>query len=314
MEVINLDQQSVILIKYLYCQLELGNTSGINEEEYITFLNNFINKLNRQGNNITYKNETFSKIVKNLEKILETYDNKETLKYNSENNTLIPTYNTTENINLYYNYSNILSEYINKELDLELKCLKVRKLNNLNKCRIEKDKLLLESAKKVGAFYINNLLDIYIAKLIEEKKWPIQYKDIDKYIFDCDLAKIIGQNITKENCTLSYLNTIYTISEILSENENKIIISNNKNNLLAYSNFIKLTMNEEVSFLQKCEYNPRSYSKPNIELIAIIDNDSITYQRSYNLYDYWDGDVYHHIENREIDDKEIKIMKKRINF
>ena len=77
---------------------------------------------------------------------------------------------------------------------------------------------------------------IYIHKYVELKRWPIQCIDINDYLFNVDLAKIIRIPSIKDDVLSFYKNASKMIS-VMIEDDSSLEIKNSDNIYLPYANY-----------------------------------------------------------------------------
>lgn len=101
---------------------------------------------------------------------------------------------------------------------------------------IEIDDTALKNGKYLTAEIVRNIWNSHISKQIEYHKWPEQCKDIDKYLFEMDLAEIIGlKSMRKE--LLDFYEVISRRIAILYQQDNNLRISNCSGGYLARANY-----------------------------------------------------------------------------
>ena len=82
--------------------------------------------------------------------------------------------------------------------------------------------------KYVSADIIANIWDSYTQKLIKEQRWPKQCNDINKYLFEIDLAEIIGVPSIKNDLLELYSVLSKRITALYNQNKDSKIGSNSK--------------------------------------------------------------------------------------
>lgn len=90
--------------------------------------------------------------------------------------------------------------------------------------------------KYISAEIIRNIWENYIKKLINDNRWPRQCNDINKYMFDIDLAEIIGVKSIK-NELIDLYNTFSKRIAILYNQDKNLKISTFSNVYLSKSNY-----------------------------------------------------------------------------
>ncbi len=88
----------------------------------------------------------------------------------------------------------------------------------------------------VSAEIIDNIWESYIKKLIENHNWPRQCSDINKHLFDRDLAEIIGVESIK-NDLIELFNEFSKRIAILYHQDKNLRISTHTNVYLARANY-----------------------------------------------------------------------------
>jgi len=139
---------------------------------------------------------------------------------------------------------------------------------------VEIDKNALIVGKYLTAEMIENIWNSYIKKQVENHKWPEQCQDITKYLFEIDLAEIIGlKSIRKE-----LLNLYKVISRRIA-----ILYQQDKNLKISYCN----------GYLAKANYELLTNGYQNIFDIAFgeyksslnIDLASIAFEESHEMWE-----------------------------
>lgn len=90
--------------------------------------------------------------------------------------------------------------------------------------------------KTIAANIILNIWNSYTNNLINNKEWPRQCTDINKYLFDIDLSKIIGLKPLKPRLIELYMVISKRIG-IMYHQDNNLKISSYQNKYLARSNY-----------------------------------------------------------------------------
>lgn len=107
-----------------------------------------------------------------------------------------------------------------------------RKINE--SIEIEEKNLLV--GKYIAAEITTNIWNSYIDKQIQNNTWPIQCKDINKYLFEMDLAEIIGTKSIKKDLIELYSIFSKRIA-ILYHQDKNLQISTHSNTYLARANY-----------------------------------------------------------------------------
>ena len=101
---------------------------------------------------------------------------------------------------------------------------------------IEIDDAALMIGKYLTAEIVKDIWSSHISKQIEYHKWPEQCKDIDKYLFELDLAEIIGLKSMKKEL-LDFYEVISRRIAILYQQDKNLKISNFSGGYLARANY-----------------------------------------------------------------------------
>lgn len=101
---------------------------------------------------------------------------------------------------------------------------------------IEVDEQNLSIGKCIAAEIITNIWNSYTDIQIQNHAWPKQCKDMEKYLFEIDLANIIGvKSIRKE--LIELYNVLSKRVAILYQQDTNLKISSSSNGYLAYANY-----------------------------------------------------------------------------
>lgn len=101
---------------------------------------------------------------------------------------------------------------------------------------IEVDVQNLSIGKCIAAEIITNIWNSYTDIQIQNRAWPKQCKDMEKYLFEIDLANIIGvKSIRKE--LIELYNVLSKRVAILYQQDTNLKISSSSNGYLAYANY-----------------------------------------------------------------------------
>jgi len=186
-------------------------------------------------------------------------------------------------INTYF-MDNGMGQY-NKGKVLEIRKIINEYLINEPKRKIDETVQVEESdlliGKYIAAGIIKNIWDSYIKNHIENYRWPRQCKDINKYLFEIDLADIINLKSIKNQLFEMYSVFSKRIAILYSQDKN-LKISSYSNIYLARSNYELLIQGyEEVMNIAF------GRDKKSLE----IDLSSLTFKESHEMdgvYDWYD--------------------------
>lgn len=162
----------------------------------------------------------------------------------------------------------------------------------------------LSVGKYIAAEIITQIWQSYIDKQVERKAWPIQCRDINQYLFEIDLQKIIGTRPIKEE-----LLELYTVLSrkiaIMYHLDEDLKVSSKKRSYLARANYELLVQGYEKTM--DIAFGP--YRK-SLE----FDLSSSTFKESHALggvYD-WDEDPDVKTTTTSIENDYVKKLVKNI--
>lgn len=159
-------------------------------------------------------------------------------------------------------------------------------LSNYPKRKIDENVKINENdlliGKYISAEIIINIWESYINTLIKNHKWPIQCTDINKYLFDNDLAEIIGVESIK-NKLLQLYNELQKRIAILYHQDNNLKIST-ISPYLAISNYELLIKDYEEIINIAFESQKKALD---------IDFSTLTFKESHKINStYFEDDDY----------------------
>jgi len=304
-----------IFIRYFYALLKEGDTSGVSEEEFESLINTIKVHVEQYGKyTIDIKEERFEKIVNRVNYIHSKIQKVISIKNINGKLIAMPTYNLSEldryccyETGLWSRHNDLITRLAKNRANTNISCLGIDDLQYY-------PREIINISKKVAAVYVNDIIERYVRQRIEAEYWPSQCRDIDKYIFERDIAKYIDENGTASVFKQLYLHAIITICEILKTSKDKDLIkfSNSEIDMLAFANFKKIFQPEQFSFLRNFKYNSYQLKNKRITLTIIAEN--VSFASSYcsfsDPYGEW-SDEY--VYNKGIvDNSQVEIMEKRI--
>ena len=192
-----------------------------------------------------------------------------------------------------YNKRNLVREIIKMYLE---DCPK-RKLNY----NIEPTQEEQEIAKCVSANLINYIWQSHIGHLIDSYRWPRQCKDINKYLFEIDLAEIIGLDSIKDEMIELYKDLSKKIA-ILYHNDKNLKINDRINGYLAYSNYELLKEGNEQYFNSSFGFGAYKRS-------VDIDVSKLSFAESHEIGGIYDWDEEPDIARTQEEIKNQKVKK-----
>lgn len=189
-----------------------------------------------------------------------------------------------------YDRSVINTYFMNKEQVLKIRIIIGEWFENHSKRKIDEyveiegQNLLV--GKYVAAEIITNIWNSFIDKQIQNHTWPKQCKDINKYLFEVDLAEIIDAKSIKKDLVELY-SVLSKRVAILYQQDKQLKINSHTNKYLAHANYKLLVEGyENVMGIAFGEY------KKSLE----VDLSDLTFEESH----YVDG-IYYLDEDPDIE-------------
>lgn len=168
---------------------------------------------------------------------------------------------------------------------------------------IEEQNLLV--GKYIVAEIITNIWNSYIDKQIQNHTWPRQCKDMNKYLFEMDLANIIGTKSIKKDLIELYSALSKRIA-ILYQTDKKLKISSFSNGYLAHANYKLLVQGyENIISIAFGKYNK------SLE----VDLSTLTFKESHEIdgvYN-WDEDPDIKTTTTSVGNKNVKKLVKNLD-
>lgn len=197
----------------------------------------------------------------------------------------------------------------NKGKVVEIRNIIKEYLTNKDKRKLDESVNVTDNELMIGK-YVSSLIivsiwDNYIEKYIKNRQWPIQCKNINKYLFDMDLAEIIGlKSIKKE------LLEIYSVFSkriaILYQNDNNLMINSSYRDYLSRSNYELLINGYENIMNEVYKTNDR---KLEIDLFNLTFNESHVIDRVYD----WDEDHEMKTTTTGIENERVRSLVRKLD-
>ena len=168
---------------------------------------------------------------------------------------------------------------------------------------IEEQNLLV--GKYTAAEIITNIWNSYIDKQIQNHTWPRQCKDMNKYLFEMDLANIIGTKSIKKDLIELYSALSKRIA-ILYQKDKKLKISSFSNGYLAHANYKLLVQGyENIISIAFGKYNK------SLE----VDLSTLTFKESHEIDEVynWDEDPDIKTTTTSVGNKNAKKLVKNLD-
>ena len=168
---------------------------------------------------------------------------------------------------------------------------------------IEEQNLLV--GKYIAAEIITSIWNSYIDKQIQNHTWPRQCKDMNKYLFEMDLANIIGTKSIKKDLIELYSALSKRIA-ILYQKDKKLKISSFSNGYLAHANYKLLVQGyENIISIAFGKYNK------SLE----VDLSTLTFKESHEIDEVynWDEDPDIKTTTTSVGNKNAKKLVKNLD-
>lgn len=286
-----------LIIEYMMYKIKNGYEPKFTTSEFINFLHFFEGKMKVEDS--LYENEKlFKRFLER--KVVNDWSTTDfitgkrnikphiEMKYSEEDKDFVISANYRLSD---YDRSIINTYFMNKKDVTEIRHIIDTFLSNQSKRKIDEsmeiEEIDLMIGKHFSAEIITQIWLSYIRKKIEYQEWPKQCTDINKYLFDMDLAEIIGVKSIKNDLIKLYDILSRRIALLYKQDEN-LKVTSYEGSYLAYANYKLLIQGHED--IIKTTFVP--YKKS-----LNIDLSTLTFTESHSI----DG-VYF-----EEDDPEIKI-------
>lgn len=215
-----------LIIIYLAEKIKLGYEIFTSLEEIIDFVTYF-NHNKKYVRNSSFENNNSDYILDycNQNNHLEVVDN-----------VIKPTNEFGKNDVLDTQFSYMISDD-----KIRIRAIIQSYLQKFSKRQINiENKVVSQNSLACGNMYsilmINTIWNCYTQKYIDAKCWPVQCTDIEMYLFQNDLASIIGLPSIKSQI-MSFYDTFSKRLAVLMEEENELLVSNSENLYVANSNY-----------------------------------------------------------------------------
>ena len=290
-----------LIIEYMMYKIQNGFNPNFTTKEFIDFLIFFKERID-----IHIK-------ATNSEKLFKDFFDK---KYQSSNPHMDMEYNNDIDdyiIKANYNFSDFDKSISNTYFMNDQKVWKIRStiqeyVKNQTKRVLDENikpsekELLI--GKYISAEIFEQIWNSYVNNKINDKKWPTQCTDINKYLFDIDLAKIIEVDSIKDELIELY-NVLSKRISILYNLDKKLKVNSYENSYLAYSNYRLLIQENEK--LMNIAFG--AYKKT-----LKFDLESSTFSESHEIGGYydWDEDPDIKTTTTKIENNKVKRLIKNI--
>lgn len=173
-----------------------------------------------------------------------------------------------------YDRSVINTYFMNKAKVTEIRNIIDEFLSNQSKRKIDESIGIEEKDLMIGKYFsaeiITQIWLSHISKQIEYQMWPKQCTDINKYLFDIELAEIIGVKSIK-NELIELYNVLSKRIAILYKQDENLKVTSYQSSYLAYANYELLIQGHED--IIKTTFGPYKKSL-NIDLSALAFTES----------------------------------------
>jgi len=216
---------------------------------------------------VSWKNE---EVVPHMDMVYSQKDNDYLIKANYKlseyDRSVINTYFMDNGMGKYENYKGKTYE-IRQIIGKYLSTQEKTKIDE----NVEVDSNDLVIGQYVSAKIVESIWDSYTNELMEDNMWPRQCTDINKYLLNTDLAKIIGVKSVK-NKLIELYNEFSKRIALLYHQDKNLQISNRSNSYLAAANYELLIQGYEKIM----DTTFGTYKKP-----FDIDLSALTFKESY---------------------------------
>ncbi len=139
--------------------------------------------------------------------------------------------------------------------------------------------------KYLAAEIILQIWDCYVEKHVENRSWPSQCRDIQKFLFECDLSKIIGLDSIKDKLLELYRVLSKRIA-VMYHLDRDLKVSSNRSSYLARANYDLLV--QEFENIMDIAFNHYNKSME-FDLSTLTFKESHEEDGIYGFYD--DSDI-----------------------
>ena len=239
-----------LIVEYMICKVENGYEPKFSASEFLDFLHFFESKMEVEDS--LYESKAL--FDRFFEKKFDSdwqpsvVDNKiqphMEIQYSEKDNDYI----ISANYRLSYYDRSVLNTHFmdnmpknnSDRVTVKIRSLIGEYLSNQPKRKIDKtiqtDEKDLIVGKYVSAEIVAQIWFSYISKQVKYYKWPKQCSDINKYLFEMDLAEIIGVPSIKDRLVELY-DVFSKRIAILYHQDNNLKVSSYLNEYLARSNY-----------------------------------------------------------------------------
>ena len=182
-------------------------------------------------------------------------------------------------------------------------------LDNQDKRKLDESIEVTENELMIGK-YVSSLIIVsiwnnYIEKYVNNRQWPIQCKNINRYLFEMDLAEIIGLKSIKDEL-LEIYNVFSKRIAILYHEDNNLRINSSYRDYLSRSNYELLINGYENIMNEVYKTNDR---KLEIDLFNLTFNESHVIDRVYD----WDEDPEMKTTTTGIENERVRSLVRKLD-
>ena len=284
-----------LIVEYMICKVENGYEPKFSASEFLNFLYFFESKMEVEDSLYESKAlfDRFFERKFGSDWQPSVVDNKiqphMEIQYSEKDNDYI----ISANYRLSYYDRSVLNTHFmdnmpknnSDRVTVKIRSLIGEYLSNQPKRKIDKtiqtDEKDLIVGKYVSAEIIAQIWFSYISKQVKYYKWPKQCSDINKYLFEMDLAEIIGVPSIKDRLVELY-DVFSKRIAILYHQDNNLKVSSYLNEYLARSNYELLIEGYEETLGIAFGPSKKSFS---FDLSSISFNNSNVVSTTYDLDD-----------------------------
>lgn len=285
-----------LITEYMVYKVKNGYEPSFRGNEFVEFVKYFQTKMEVSG----YDLETmFDKFLENpyVSYLFDRLNSHIDVGYKNDERIFKANYKLSD-----FNLSLIGTYFMDKEQVNKVRNIIGDYLNNIPKREIDMSTKVIEEnliiGKYVSAEIISNIWNAYVRSNVENRSWPRQCSDINTYLLENDLAKIIGLDSKRENFLRLYYDLSKRIGIMYQDDRNLKIVSTSRS-YLAKANY---------DFVIKGHEQLVGYAIGEYKSSVGFDLEKLTYTESHReggIF-FWDEDVEIRSTTERIDNNKIK--------
>lgn len=295
-----------LIVEYMIMKVQLGYKPSYSLEEFISFLEYFEQRLDVQD--VLYDQERL------FERFFERKKDDWSIQIGSR---FVGGYKVGEEMIFFphiekrgdvlyatnklsdYDYGSLNIKYMSRKEQEYIKKIISDFLERMSKRKIDVNIAICNEEKELGeviaALFVSSIWDEYVKERIREHQWPYQCREIEEYLLNIDLAKIIKLPSIRSEL-LSFYKDVSKRIAVLLHNDSRLEINNIDNPYLPYSNYMSIMdgYSHLLSVCKNCFY-----------CVSIYDNVFICNSDRTNKYS--DSVI------TKLNDKNAKMLVRKLN-